>query len=223
MCRIPVVGKTTLVKLLAALYRPTTGTITVDGMDLSRLDPDRWRDRVSAAFQDHARLEFLVREAVGVGSLVHLENGREAGAALERAGAGDLAPSLPQGIETQLGPAWPGGVDLSGGQWQKVALGRAMMRTSPLLLLLLDEPTAALDAETEHRLFRSWTGAAHGLRERTGAITVVVSHRFSTVRMADLILVLREGRVVEQGNHAELMRQGGLYAELYTLQAAAYR
>ena len=215
-------GKTTLVKLLAALYRPTAGTVTVDGVDLFRMDPDRWRERVSASFQDYARLEFLIREAVGVGSLDHLENRSEAAAALERAGAADLVPALPQGLETQLGPAWPRGVDLSGGQWQKVALGRAMMRMAPLLLLL-DEPTAALDAETEHRLFNSWTGAARELREQTGAITVLVSHRFSTVRMADLILVLRQGRLVEQGDHAALMRRGGLYAELYTLQAAAYR
>jgi ATP-binding cassette subfamily B protein len=125
-------------------------------------------------------------------------------------------------VETQLGPRWPGGVDLSSGQWQKVALGRAMIRTSPLLLLL-DEPTAALDADTEHRLFERWTHAAEELRRRSGAITVLVSHRFSTVRMADLIVVVAEGGIAELGTHDELMELNGRYARLFSLQAAAYQ
>ena len=215
-------GKTTLVSLLAGLCRPTAGQILVDGTDLADLDPEDWRLRVSAGFQDHARFEFTMQRAVGVGQVGQVEDAAAVAAALDRAGAGDLPAELPAGLRTQLGPAWPGGIDLSGGQWQKLAIGRAMMRTEPLLLLL-DEPTAAIDAETEHELFARWTQAARQTRRRTGAITVLVSHRFSTVRMADLILVIRDGGICEQGSHDELMAAGGLYAELFELQARAYR
>lgn len=217
-------GKTTLVKLLAGLYQPTAGQMTVDGIDMARLDPAQWRQRIAAGFQDFARFEFVVRETVGIGDLAALaDRGDEAVcAALARAGAADLLESLPQGLATQLGPNWPAGIDLSGGQWQKLAIGRALMRTTPLLLLL-DEPTAALDAETEHRLFTQWTTAAHHLRQATGAVTVLVSHRFSTVQMADLIVVLNGGQVVELGSHQDLMARGGLYAELFELQAQSYR
>lgn len=215
-------GKTTLVKLLARLYEPTAGRINFDGVDLATLDPESLRSRVSAGFQDHARFEFIVRETVGIGDLAAIDDETKAGAALERAGAADLIATLPAGLATQLGPNWPTGVDLSGGQWQKLALGRAMMRTNPLLLLL-DEPTAALDADTEHLLFERWTDAAQNLREATGAVTVLVSHRFSTVQMADLIVVLDQGRIVDTGSHAELVARGGLYAELFELQASSYR
>ncbi|MBX3012621.1 MAG: ABC transporter ATP-binding protein [Caldilineaceae bacterium] len=217
-------GKTTLVKLLAGLYTPTAGRITVDGVDIATLDPEAWRQRIAAGFQDHARFEFTVRETVGLGDLTTLaaEDDQAVLAALERAGASDLVATLPQGLATQLGANWPNGIDLSGGQWQKLAIGRAMMRTTPLLLLL-DEPTAALDAETEHRLFEQWTRAARQLRQSTGAVTVLVSHRFSTVQMADLIVVLSGGQIVEIGSHAALIAQGGLYAELFELQAQSYR
>ncbi len=215
-------GKTTLVKLLAGLYPPTAGHITLDGVDLARLDPEQWRQRISAGFQDHARFEFLVRETVGIGDLAALDDDPAVTAALGRAGAADLLDTLPAGLATQLGPNWDGGVDVSGGQWQKLAIGRAMMRTAPLLLLL-DEPTAALDADTEHRLFERWTAAARALRQATGAVTVLVSHRFSTVRMADLIVVLDHGQGVEAGSHAELITRNGLYAELFELQAKSYR
>jgi len=217
-------GKTTLVKLLAGLYHPTAGRIRVDGVDLASLNPEQWRRRTTAGFQDYARFEFLVRETVGLGDLSKLDT-KEDGpiiAALERAGAADLLDTLPKGLATQLGANWPAGIDLSGGQWQKLAIGRAMMRTAPLLLLL-DEPTAALDAETEHRLFERWTTAAHELRQATGAVTVLVSHRFSTVQMADLIVVLSGGQIVEIGSHRELMARRGLYAELFQLQAQSYR
>ncbi len=214
-------GKTTLVKLLAGLYLPSEGRITLDGVDLAALDPDEWRRQISAGFQDHARFEFLVREAVGIGDLSARDDEAAVTAALDRAGAADLLDALPAGLNTQLGTSWPDGVDLSGGQWQTLALGRAMMRTDPLLLLL-DEPTAALDADTEHRLFERWTAAAQQLRQATGAVTVLVSHRFSTVRMADLILVLDHGQVAEVGSHPALMARQGLYAELFDLQARSY-
>ncbi len=215
-------GKTTLIKLLGGLYVPSAGQITLDGVDLANLDPERWRLRISAGFQDHARFEFLVRETVGIGDLSELDDDARIFAALERAGASDMLESLPAGLATQLGPNWPSGIDLSGGQWQKLAIGRAMMRTDPLLLLL-DEPTAALDADTEHQLFERWTAAAHQLRQATGAVTVLVSHRFSTVQMADLIVVLSQGQIVEIGSHAELTARRGLYAELFDLQAKSYR
>jgi ATP-binding cassette, subfamily B, bacterial len=215
-------GKTTLVSLLAGLCTPTTGRIFVDEADLADIEPQEWRERISAGFQDHARFEFSIQRAVGLGLLRDLDDPAAATAALDRAAAADVAERAPAGLATQLGPSWPDGVDLSGGQWQKLAIGRAMMRTEPLLLLL-DEPTAAIDAETEHRLFERWTAAAREARRRAGAITVLVSHRFSTVRMADLILVLRDGGICERGSHAELMAAGGLYAELFELQARAYR
>jgi ATP-binding cassette subfamily B protein len=219
-------GKSTLVKLLAGLCRPTAGTITVDDVDLADLDPVLWRARISAAFQDHARFELTLREAVGIGDLTELAAPSGADAvvrlAFERGGAADVLDGLVGGLDTQLGPRWPDGIDISGGQWQKIAIARAMMRTRPLLLLL-DEPTAALDAETEHRLFAQWTAAAAALRRSTGAITLLISHRFSTVRMADLILVLDGGRIVESGRHDELMARGGLYAEFFGIQARAYR
>ena len=215
-------GKTTLVKLLAGLCRPDAGQILVDGIDLARLDVADWRLRLSAGFQDHARFEFSLQRALGLGHLPDLNDPDAARRALERAGTPDLPGTLPAGLATQLGTSWPGGTDLSGGQWQRLAIGRAMMRTDPLLLLL-DEPTAAIDAQAEHELFTRWTRAARQLQERSGAITVLVSHRFSTVRMADLILVLQDGRICEHGRHDELLRAQGLYAELFELQARQYR
>jgi ATP-binding cassette subfamily B protein len=143
-------------------------------------------------------------------------------AAVERAGAGDVVARLQSGLDTQLGPTWPSGVDLSFGQWQKLALARGFMRDEPLLLVL-DEPTAALDAETEHALFERYAAAARGEKNASGRITLLVSHRFSTVRMADLIVVLDGARLAQVGTHDELMVAGGQYSELYAIQAAAYR
>ena len=214
-------GKSTLVKLLTGLYEPTTGRIAADGIDLRRFSTSDWRERTSAGFQDFARFELLARESVGVGSLPELENAASVATALDRAEARDVVATLPAGLETQLGASFDGGAELSGGQWQKLALGRAMMRTAPLLLVL-DEPTAALDAQSEHALFERYAGAARRVAGN-GAITMLVSHRFSTVRMAELIVVVAGGRVIETGSHAELMAAGGLYAELYELQAHAYR
>ena len=215
-------GKTTLAKLLMRFYEPTNGAILVDGVDVRRFEVDAWRNRLSAGFQDFAKLQFLARESVGVGSLAHIEDDRAVVAALDRGAAGDLMGALPAGLVTQLGREFDGGVDLSTGQWQKLALARAMMREEPLVLLL-DEPTASLDAATEHALFERFAGQARRAARRTGAVTLLVSHRFSTVRMADLILVVEGGRIVERGAHDVLMALGGRYAELYGLQARSYR
>jgi ATP-binding cassette, subfamily B, bacterial len=211
-------GKTTLVKLLAKLYEPTSGRILVDGRPLHRVAADQWRSRLGGAFQDFFRFEFRARHSVGVGDLPRLDDEPAVAAAVDRAGAGDLVTGLAGGLDTQLGPTWPDGVEVSFGQWQKLALARGFMRDRPLLLVL-DEPTAALDAETEHALFERYAAAARA----QGRVTVLVSHRFSTVRMADRIVVLDGSRLVEVGSHEELLARGGQYAELYGIQAAAYR
>jgi ATP-binding cassette, subfamily B, bacterial len=216
-------GKTTLVKLLSRFYRPTGGRILVDGADLDRMPADEWRQRLAGAYQDFFRFELQAGRSVGLGDLPRLDDATAVTTAVDRAGARDVVDALPSGLGTQLGPTWPDGVEVSFGQWQKLALGRGYMRDEPLLLVL-DEPTAALDAETEHALFdRYAAGARDPSASASGRITVLVSHRFSTVRMADLIVVLDAARLVEVGTHDELMARGGQYAELYTIQAAAYR
>jgi ATP-binding cassette subfamily B protein len=221
-------GKTTLVKLLCKLYEPTAGRILVDGAPLSRMRADDWRRRLSGAFQDFFRFELRARHSVGLGDLPRLEDEPAVVAAVARAGAEDVVTRLPAGLETQLGPTWPGGVEVSFGQWQKLALARGFMRDRPLLLVL-DEPTAALDAETEHALFERYATAARGNERESregadaGRVTILVSHRFSTVRMADLIVVLDGSRVAQVGTHEDLMAKSGPYAELYGIQAAAYR
>jgi len=214
-------GKTTLVKLLAKMYEPTAGRILVDGADLRRLDAASWRDRLAGAFQDFFRFELRARQSVGVGDVPRVDDEPAVVSAVGRAGADDVIDRFEAGLETQLGPTWPGGVEVSFGEWQKIALARGFMRDAPLLLVL-DEPTAALDAETEHALFERYAAGARRGKEE-GRITVLVSHRFSTVRMADLIVVLDGARVVEVASHDELMARRGPYAELYEIQAAAYR
>jgi ATP-binding cassette subfamily B protein len=206
-------GKTTLMKLLCGLYRPTTGSITADGTPLTRLP-------TTAGFQDFARFAFVARESVGVGDLSALNVDSRLEQAMADGGATDFIARLSAGLDTRLGTEFDG-VDLSGGQWQRVALSRAAMPGAPLLCVL-DEPTAALDARGEYetythqmRLARRWA-AVHG------TITVIVSHRFWTVRAADWIVVLSHGRVTEQGTHDDLMASGGTYADLYTLQSEAY-
>ena len=214
-------GKSTLVKLLCRFYEPTDGRIVVDGENLAEIPVAEWRERIATGFQDFARFEFLARRNVGVGDLPKLDETPAVVAALDRARAGDIVNRLRDGLDTQLGKSYADGVELSGGQWQKLALGRAMMRELPLLLIL-DEPTSALDAEAEHALFERYAEGAKRVGEASGCITVLVSHRFSTVRMADIIVVVADGHVVEAGPHAALMKNDGLYAELYRLQASAY-
>jgi ATP-binding cassette, subfamily B, bacterial len=214
-------GKTTLVKLLTKMYEPTSGSILIDDTPLARMPAGEWRSRLAGAFQDFFRFELRARHTVGLGDVARLDDEPAVVRAIGRAGADDVVSRLPAGLETQLGPTWPDGVEVSFGQWQKLALARGFMRDRPLLLVL-DEPTAALDAETEHALFERYAAAARS-DNADGRITVLVSHRFSTVRRADLIVVMDGARVVEVGAHDELMAKGGQYSELYGIQAAAYR
>ena len=214
-------GKSTLVKLLCRFYDPTRGRIVVDREELTHVPVDEWRERIAAGFQDFVRFELVARESVGVGDLPAIDVRDAVVDAMERADARELVERLPEGLETQLGKSHTDGAELSGGQWQKVALARAMMRTKPLLLIL-DEPTAALDAHAEHVLFERYAESAKAVARATGGIAIFVSHRFSTVRMADRIVVIDAGRIVEDGSHDDLVARGGVYAELFALQAAAY-
>jgi ATP-binding cassette subfamily B protein len=214
-------GKSTLVQLLTGMYRPTAGRILVDGRDLAEMDLVAWRGRTTGSFQDYARFEFTALETVGIGDIARVGDHDRVRRALHAGASEDLVNSLPSGLTTQLGTSWPDGVELSGGQWQRLAISRGMMRDQPLLLVL-DEPTAALDAATEHALFERYAVAARAA-EGQGAVTLLVTHRFSTVAAADLVVVIDHGRVSEVGTHAQLMVAGGHYAELYQLQARGYR
>lgn len=213
-------GKTTLAKLLTRMYVPDEGRIMVDEQDLANLPADRWRERTTAVFQDFLRPSLAAREVVGVGDLPNVEDEEAIGSAVARGGATKVVERLPRGLDTPLGRWFTGGQELSGGQWQRLALSRGLMRPAPLLTVL-DEPTASLDAVAEARLFARFAEMSRAGRE-SGGVTVLISHRFSTVRMADLIVVLDEGRVAEMGDHEELLRSGGTYAQLFTLQARAY-
>jgi ATP-binding cassette subfamily B protein len=203
------------------MYDPTTGRILVDDTDLATVDPPSWRERLAGAFQDFFKFDFVVAKSVGLGELPRIAELPAVEAAVDRGGAIDVVEKLPAGLDTQLGPQWHEGRDLSFGQWQKLAVARGFMRDRPLLAIL-DEPTAALDAETEHTLFEKFASVSRAAAD-DGRITVLVSHRFSTVRMADLIVVLDGSRVAEFGDHETLMANRGLYAELYGIQAAGYR
>lgn len=214
-------GKSTLVALLAGLQPLGEGRITFGGRDLSEVSPQVWRAGVTACFQDFCRFELPVLESVGLGDLNALEDRDAVRAALDKAGAADVVAGLDAELDTQLGRTYPNGTDLSAGQWQKLALARARMRTHPLLVLL-DEPTASLDPDSEADLLRHYLHADRADRAHADTITVVVSHRFSTVRRADLIVVLDGGRITELGTHTELLARQGRYASMYALHAAAY-
>lgn len=208
-------GKTTLVKLLARLYDPDEGRILLDGVDLKDYDLASLHASIGVIFQDFMRYAFLFRENIGVGQVEFMDHRDRIHEAARRSLADAVAARLEKGFEQQLGRRFDGGVDLSLGEWQKVALARAYLREAQVLIL--DEPTASLDARAEYQVFLRFTELTRG------RIAVLISHRFSTVRMADRILVLSGGRLVEQGSHEELVRRGGLYAELFNLQAAGYR
>jgi ATP-binding cassette subfamily B protein len=208
-------GKTTLVKLLTRLYDPTEGQVLLDGVDLREYDIDELRQRIGVIFQDFVRYHLPARENIGFGQIAALDDQPRILSASERSGAHAVIERLPQGYDTQLGRWFRKGRELSGGEWQKVALGRAFMRDSEVLVL--DEPTAALDAENEAAVFAKF-------KELTaGKMAVLISHRFSTVRMADRIAVIENGTVSELGTHAELLALGGTYARLFTIQAEGYR
>jgi len=214
-------GKSTLVNLVLGLYRPTDGKVIVGDVDLATVDKSKWWPCISPVFQDFVKPEFTAQVAVGCGDLSRVDDPDAIRAAVSRAGSASFLYSLPSGLATQLGRSWCDGVDLSTGQWQKVAVARGLMRAKSLAAVL-DEPTAALDPLAEEILFERYKSAAE-LNRMSGAITLIVSHRLSTVRAADLIVVIEDGTVGEFGTHHELMREGGRYALLYAKQAAAYR
>ncbi|MFI4914578.1 MAG: ABC transporter ATP-binding protein, partial [Steroidobacterales bacterium] len=209
-------GKTTLIKLLTRLYRPDAGRILLDGLDLSEWQDAALRARIGVIFQDFARYQMLVGENVGAGDERYFEDERRWRDAADKGRAAEFVEQLPQGYRTQLGKWFRDGQELSGGQWQKIALSRAFMRTEADVLVL-DEPTAAMDARAEAEVFEHFRLLA---RDR---ITILISHRFSTVRMADQIAVLDHGRIIEQGSHEQLMQRAGHYAQLFALQARGYR
>jgi ATP-binding cassette subfamily B protein len=209
-------GKTTLIKLLTRLYEPTEGTITLDGRDLAEWDVEALRHRFGVLFQDFNQYQLTVGENVSLGSVEHREDTPRISRAVDRGGAKEVVDKLASGLETPLGHWFKDGTELSGGQWQKVALSRAFMREEADILVL-DEPTAALDASAEHAVFERFSELARG---RT---TILISHRFPTVRMADRIVVLDGGSIVEAGTHDELVARGGKYARMFALQAEGYR
>jgi ATP-binding cassette subfamily B protein len=209
-------GKTTLIKLLTRLYSPDSGRILLDGLPLPQWQDAALKARIGVIFQDFTRYQMLVGENVGAGDERYFEDEPRWRAAAAKGRAAEFIEQLPGGYQTQLGKWFRDGQELSGGQWQKVALARAFMRTQADILVL-DEPTASMDARAEAEIFEHFRALA---RER---ITILISHRFSTVRMADRIAVLDQGRIVEQGSHEELMASGGRYAQLFALQARGYR
>ena len=208
-------GKTTLVKLLARLYEPTAGRILLDGVDLRDYNVEDLRREIGVIFQDYMRYDLLIKENIGFGKIEDLGSQQLIERAADKSQAADMIARLPQRFDQVVGRRFDGGVDLSGGEWQKIALARAYMRDAQLLIL--DEPTATLDARAEYEVFLRFAELTEG------KMSVLISHRFSTVRMADRILVLSGGEITEQGSHRQLVELGGLYAELFELQAAGYR
>jgi ATP-binding cassette, subfamily B, bacterial len=214
-------GKSTLVKLLCGLYLPTSGRILADGVDLADMDPEQWRARVATLFQDFTRIELTLGESIGHGDVARISDPSAVEAAVSQARAERVLRSVTGGLNGYVGRSYTHGAELSGGQWQTIGLARSLMRQAPLLLVL-DEPAAALDASAEHELFERYASSAGRAGRGQGGVTVLVSHRFSTVLMADRIAVLEQGRLAEFGSHRDLLAAGGLYAELFALQARAY-
>ncbi len=208
-------GKTTLIKLLSRLYDPTEGSILIDGIDIRDLDPLELQQRIGVIFQDFVRYHLPVRENIGFGQIDAMEDAERIAAAAQKSGAQAVVEELPEGYETMLGRWFHDGHELSLGQWQKIALARAFMREAEILVL--DEPTASVDARTEYEIFQNFKTLTEG------KMAILISHRFSTVRMADRIAVIQEGRIAELGTHEELLRREGIYAELFSMQAEGYR
>ena len=208
-------GKTTIVKLLTRLYDPSEGQILLDGIDLREYDLEDFYREIGVIFQDFMRYEMTARENIAVGQIDELNRPETLQIAARKSMANDVIERLPRDYNQMLGRRFEGGVDLSGGEWQKIALARAYLRNAQVLIL--DEPTAALDARSEAEVFRRFAELTFG------KTALFISHRFSTVRMADRIVVLQDGRISEDGSHAELTSQGGRYAEMFEMQAAHYR
>jgi ATP-binding cassette subfamily B protein len=208
-------GKTTLVKLLARMYDPTEGTIYLDGQDIRNFRISSYRQKIGVIFQDFVRFSLIASENVAVGQIDESQNLDQVKHAAEKSLADPVIQKLPGGYQQMLGKRFAEGIDLSGGEWQKVALARAYMRDAQIVIL--DEPTAALDARAEFEVFKRFAELTKG------KTAVIISHRFSTVRMADRILVLKNGEMLEIGTHTELLQKNGLYAELFNLQAQGYQ
>ena len=209
-------GKTTLIKLLTRLYEPTEGRIFLDGVELQDWDVEALRQRIGVIFQDFGRYQFSVGENIGAGDVRHIDDAERWASAAETGMAASFIEEMPEGYETQLGRWFKGGRELSGGQWQKIALSRAFMR-SDADILVLDEPTAAMDAPSEAAIFDHFRSQSHS------KMTILISHRFSTVRAADQIVVIHDGEIVERGNHESLLALGAQYASLFKLQAKGYQ
>jgi ATP-binding cassette subfamily B protein len=208
-------GKTTIVKLLTRLYDPTGGCILLDGVDLREYSIEDLCSQIGVIFQDFMRYEMNVSSNIGVGKIEELSNPFKIEVAASKSHAHGIIQKLPLGYGQMLGRRFEGGVDLSGGEWQKVALARAYMRDAQLIIL--DEPTASLDARSEYEVFQNFADLMDS------KMALLISHRFSTVRMSDRILVLEKGRIAEQGSHRQLLALGGLYSGMFELQAACYR
>jgi len=208
-------GKTTLIKLLLRFYEPTAGKILLDGQDIQEYEEAKYQALFGVIFQDFIKYDFNVKENIAVGDIEQIEDQIAIEAAAELSLADEFIAEMPQGYQQQLGRRFTKGKDLSGGQWQKIALARAYIRDASVMIL--DEPTSALDAKAEYEAFQRFMGLTKG------KTSIIISHRFSTVRMADRIIVLKNGTVTEEGSHEELMQNEKLYAELFRLQAAGYR